>query len=73
MDEIKKQDRSPYFACFVNKHNEAFEISARRLIMERIKTPKDIMRSAVPLPCLFDVAKIVKRSRAAAPTGDKVL
>ena len=40
MDEIKKQDRSPYFACFVNKHNEAFEISARRLIMERIKNAK---------------------------------
>ena len=35
--------------------------------------PKGIMRSAVPLPCFFDVVKSQEGSRAAAPTGDKVL
>ena len=37
------------------------------------QSPKGIIRSAVPLPCFFDVVKSKKGSRAAAPTGDKVL
>ena len=37
------------------------------------QSPKGIMRSAVPLPCFFDIVKSQEGSRAAAPTGDKVL
>ena len=40
---------------------------------EKNQSPKGIMRSAVPLPCFFDVVKSEEGSRAAAPTGDKVL
>ena len=41
-------------------------------LMDRLAT-KGIMRSAVPLPCFFDVVKSQEGSRAAAPTEDKVL
>ena len=37
------------------------------------QSPKGIMRSAVPLPCFFDVVKSQEGNRATALTGDKVL
>ena len=40
---------------------------------EKNQSPKGIMRSAVPFPCFFDDMKSREGSRAAAPTGDKVL
>ena len=60
-----------------DKGQEEGEVNGRK---ERIggnergnQSPKGIIRSAVPLPCSFDVGKSQEGSRVAAPTGDKVL
>ena len=60
-----------YKAHGPGKAPKMFELGCRKVTLNQL--PKGIMRSAVPLPCFFDVVKSQEGSRAAAPTGDKVL